>query len=474
MGNDKRLTTVPRAQVKCRTLLLTLGKGQPVQKTAAGMGVQRQVRPQGQQLQVMPGHTFGRGLLDDRLQRKAQRLKTAGALVRLLFCIFCLGIVHCASTVVNRTEQVYFYHMPITSPLPAKLLNWYDAHGRSDLPWRSHAGRAETAYHTWISEIMLQQTTVAAVIPYYHKFLTRWPTVEALAQAPLDDVLHAWAGLGYYARARNLHKCAQVVTDKYHGLFPAMVATLKDLPGIGDYTANAIAAIAFDKRAVVVDGNIERVMSRVFCIDTPVNQPAGKKIVAARADTIWPQKRSGDFAQALMDLGAMVCTPKNPHCLICPWQKHCGAFQTVRTAELPVKIKSKVNKTRYGITFVLRDTDNRILLQQRPASGLLGGLWETPSTPWTETKWTAKEKIQSYAPALPPDLQWQKLKGSVRYVFSHFPLELTVYTVQTTKRTLDACGQFPDARTKWFKADTLPALSNLMNKVLQHAAVDVF
>lgn len=351
------------------------------------------------------------------------------------------------------------------------LLKWYDRQGRSGLPWRSHAGRAETAYHTWISEIMLQQTTVAAVIPYYERFMTRWPTVESLASAPLDDVLAAWAGLGYYARARNLHKCAHVVTRDHGGVFPSDVETLKTLPGIGDYTAAAVSAIAYDKRAVVVDGNIERVMSRMYCMDMPVNQPAGKKAVKAQADTIWPATRSGDFAQALMDLGATVCTPQSPRCGECPWQKNCCALKTGRVLELPVKVKATVNKTRHATTFVLTDTKGRILLQQRPLKGLLGGLWETPSTPWSETKQRSVEAALAYAPDA---VEWKKRPGIVRHVFSHFPLEIVVYTGRVkssaSRVTSKPCGQFPDERTEWFLPDEWPALSNLMQKVLKHAS----
>lgn len=316
---------------------------------------------------------------------------------------------------------------------------------------------------------MLQQTTVAAVIPYYDRFITLWPTVQKLAAAHLDDVLVQWAGLGYYARARNLHACAQKVTTDFGGVFPSDVETLKTLPGIGDYTAAAVAAIAYDTRAVVVDGNVDRVMSRVFCVDDPVNQPTGKKRIRAHADTIWPTKRSGDFAQSLMDLGATICIPQNPRCEMCPWQTSCCAYATGRTSELPIKIKSKVNKTRHGITFVLTDAKGRILLQQRPAKGLLGGLWETPTTPWSELKWTKAQQILSYAPG---GIDWDKMPGTVRHVFSHFPLELSLYKGRTRKTKLDACGQFPDARTEWFAPDDLPALSNLMQKVLRHAALD--
>lgn len=368
-------------------------------------------------------------------------------------------------------------HKPLPKPTARSLLRWYDAQGRADLPWRSHDGRAETAYHTWISEIMLQQTTVAAVIPYYARFMARWPRVEDLAQADLDDVLSMWAGLGYYARARNLHRCAQVVTADYKGVFPDSVEELKKLPGIGDYTAAAIAAIAYDKPAIVVDGNIERVMARLCLVDTPVNQPAGKQEIKAIAADIWPKTRSGDFAQALMDLGAMVCIPKAPRCHVCPWQKNCAAYTQNAVDAFPVKIKAKVHQTRYAVAFVLFDKQQRVLLQQRPASGLLGGLWDVPTTLWRDMPWNRKQDMMCYAPqsAQKDAIQWEKLSGTVRHVFSHFPLEIIVYRGFWTgaKKQLDPGGQFADAghdcRIQWAAPDALPALSNLMHKVLKHA-----
>ncbi|HEY1095618.1 MAG TPA: A/G-specific adenine glycosylase [Alphaproteobacteria bacterium] len=358
----------------------------------------------------------------------------------------------------------------ITPPTAISLLRWYDKHGRADLPWRRHGGRAETAYHTWIAEIMLQQTMVAAVIPYYERFMKRWPRVSDLAAADLDEVLSMWAGLGYYARARNLHRCAQVVTEQYDGEFPADAEELKKLPGIGDYTAASVSAIAYDRYAIVVDGNIERVMSRLFLIDEPVNQPTGKALVKADAARLWPTQRSGDFAQALMDLGAMVCTPKDPKCNLCPWQKNCKAFATGRMNEFPVKIKTKVNKPRYALAFIVTDSKGQVLLQQRPASGLLGGLWDVPTTPWQETRWAKSAKSMVFAPS-GQALDWQKLPGTVRHVFSHFPLEITVYKAiwSGPKKPLDPGGQFSDAKIQWAGASELPALSNLMQKVLTHA-----
>jgi A/G-specific adenine glycosylase len=363
-----------------------------------------------------------------------------------------------------------------TLPRASGLLRWYDQQGRADLPWRSHDGRAETAYHTWLSEIMLQQTTVAAVIPYYLKFIARWPTVHDLARAHLDDVLSMWAGLGYYARARNLHRCAHMVSTEHQGVFPDTVEALKLLPGIGDYTASAIAAIAYDQHAIVVDGNIERVMARLFLIDAAVNQPAGKKIVKETLAPFWPKKRSGDFAQALMDLGAMVCLPKSPRCDVCPWQKSCAAYAQGRMESYPVKIKSKVHAQRHAVAFVLFDKKQRVLLQQRPPEGLLGGLWDVPTTRWQDTPWAKKSNIMDYAPQSQTGhtIIWEKLDGVVRHVFSHFPLEIIVYRgfwqgTETAKKELDPRGQFADAKTQWVAPDQLPALSNLMQKVLHHA-----
>ncbi len=210
----------------------------------------------------------------------------------------------------------------ISSPQPTALLAWYDRHRRK-LPWRALPGHRADPYHVWLSEIMLQQTTVKAVGPYYARFLAQWPDVHALAAAPLDDVLKAWAGLGYYARARNLHACARAVVERHDGKFPDNETALRDLPGIGAYTAAAVAAIAFDAKASPVDGNIERVIARLYAIETPL--PAAKPEIARLANALTPDRRAGDFAQAMMDLGASLCSPKKPACSLCPWNDGCAA-----------------------------------------------------------------------------------------------------------------------------------------------------
>ncbi|MEM8771879.1 MAG: A/G-specific adenine glycosylase [Pseudomonadota bacterium] len=300
------------------------------------------------------------------------------------------------------------------------VLRWYDRHAR-DLPWRigpaaRKAGEKPDPYAVWLSEIMLQQTTVSTVTPRYAEFLSRWPNVQAMAGASLDDVLGQWAGLGYYARARNLHKCAQVVAAL--GGFPDTEEALKKLPGVGDYTAAAIAAIAFDAHAVVVDGNIERVVSRLFAIDTPL--PRAKSQIKECAEKIWPKKRSGDFAQGLMDLGASVCRPKAPNCLLCPVSTYCKARIARQPEAFPVKAKKKPKPTRRGAVFVLVNANNEVLFERRPEQGLLGGMLGLPGAPWAEG---LPGSIELSAPA---DVAWEK-KGDIEHVFTHFRLVLNVY-----------------------------------------------
>lgn len=308
------------------------------------------------------------------------------------------------------------------SQIAPALLCWYDAHAR-DLPWRvppKPRGRAKKPdpYRVWLSEIMLQQTTVATVATRFEEFLRRWPDVKALANAPTDDVLGAWAGLGYYARARNLHKCARFVAGDHGGVFPSTEEELKKLPGIGDYTAAAIAAIAYDARAVVVDGNIERVVARLFAIEKPL--PAAKPEIKRRADEIWPQARSGDFAQSLMDLGALVCRPKTPLCGECPVALHCDARVTGRADEFPKKQRKKPKPERKGAVFVLRNRRGEFLFERRPEKGLLGGMLGLPGGPWT-TEGDADPK--SHAPV---KTCWRRI-GDIEHVFTHFRLTLDVY-----------------------------------------------
>lgn len=306
---------------------------------------------------------------------------------------------------------------------PTDLLDWYDRHHRS-LPWRiSPADRAAGAspdpYRVWLSEIMLQQTTVAAVGPYFTDFLSRWPTVSDLAAAHVDDVMAAWAGLGYYSRARNLKKCADIVASEHKGRFPDSEAVLRDLPGIGPYTAAAIAAIAFDRPATVVDGNVERVVSRLFKVETPL--PGAKPELRHLAETLTPTIRPGDFAQAMMDLGATICTPRSPACALCPVNAHCSAFASDRPERFPVKGAKKKKPRRSGAAFVAIRSDGAVLLRRRPPKGLLGGMAEVPGTDWSEA---LSADIFSAAPFT---ADWKKSRETVTHVFTHFRLELDIY-----------------------------------------------
>ncbi len=312
--------------------------------------------------------------------------------------------------------------------IPRRLLHWYDDNARV-LPWRvgpaeRRAGVKPDPYAVWLSEIMLQQTTVATVTPRYETFLKRWPTVAALALAPIDDVLGEWAGLGYYARARNLHKCAVVVAREFGGVFPDTEEALRMLPGVGAYTAAAIAAIAFDRRAVVVDGNVERVTARLFAIDTPL--PAAKAEIKTRADAFWPMKRSGDFAQGLMDLGAGVCKPKAPLCDDCPISDHCAAFACGRAGELPVKAGKKDKPTRRGAVFALMNAKSEMLFERRVENGLLGGMLGLPGTDWA-TELSADIFVNA-----PASAAWKKT-GEATHTFTHFHLMLEVYTARAPK-----------------------------------------
>lgn len=304
-----------------------------------------------------------------------------------------------------------------TLPISAALLDWYD-HERRSLPWRANPGQQADPYHVWLSEIMLQQTTVATVKAYFVKFLRLWPTVEALAQAPQEQILKEWAGLGYYARARNLHKCAGVVARDYGGQFPRSEDDLRALPGIGDYTAAAIAAIAFGAPAVVVDGNIERVTSRLFRISDML--PQAKKPIKAAAATITPAERPGDFAQAMMDLGAAVCTPRNPKCLLCPLSVHCEAAAAGDMERYPVKRPKTVKPTRRAISFWLTH-DGHILLERRANKGLLGGMPGLFSTPWiVRADFPSAEEWQV---AAPHQGEWQLGEAVAKHTFTHFHLE---------------------------------------------------
>jgi A/G-specific adenine glycosylase len=259
------------------------------------------------------------------------------------------------------------------------VLAWYDKHRRS-LPWRAPPGEPADPYRVWLSEIMLQQTTVTAVAPYFAAFIARWPTVESLADAPVEEVMRRWAGLGYYARARNLHACARLVTTEHGGRFPDTETALRGLPGIGPYTAAAIAAIAFGRRATVVDGNVERVVARLLAIDTPL--PAAKALLAKAAAALTPFERHGDHAQAMMDLGATICRPRKPACALCPVTARCAGHQRGTPEHYPRKAARPERPVRHGTAFFIRRQDGSVLLRTRPSQGLLGGMAEFPGTEW--------------------------------------------------------------------------------------------
>lgn len=301
------------------------------------------------------------------------------------------------------------------------LLAWYDRHARP-LPWRippdrSKAGERQDPYQIWLSEIMLQQTTVAAVIPYFENFTKRWPTVADLAAASDDAVRSAWAGLGYYRRAANLHACARVVAQEYGGAFPQTAKALKELPGIGDYTSAAIAAIAFGEPVAVIDGNVERVFTRLHELDTPV--PKVKREVTEKVGVLVPADRPGDFAQATMDLGATLCTPKNPTCSLCPWNDQCGAFKSGTMETFPVKAPIKAKPQRFGSALVrVRQSDGAVWCETRPDGGLLPNMTQVPTTEWI--------KAES-----PPEIGYPfpgaEHVGAIEHVFTHFALTLQVY-----------------------------------------------
>jgi A/G-specific adenine glycosylase len=346
------------------------------------------------------------------------------------------------------------------TPEPRDLLAWYDRHARV-LPWRARRGEQADPYRVWLSEIMLQQTTVRAVAPYYARFLSRWPTVGALAAASLDDVLRVWAGLGYYARARNLHACAKVVVERHGGQFPNDADALRALPGIGDYTAAAVAAIAFNLPAVPVDGNVERVVSRLFAVENEL--PAAKPAIKQLAASLLPARRAGDFAQALMDLGATICSPKRPACALCPWSDSCLASERGDQETFPRKAPKREGRLRRGAAFVVLRPDGRVLLRRRPDKGLLAAMMEVPGSDWTHD--FDETAARHSAPPLYANVRWQRLPGAVRHVFTHFLLELAVFVTQVPRATVAPKG------ARWVKIGDLPgeALPNVMRKVLAHA-----
>ena len=368
-----------------------------------------------------------------------------------------------SATLVLRAWWPYF--IVVTSAIskknytdrPARLLHWYDRHRRV-LPWRALPGVASDPYRVWLSEIMLQQTTVKAVAPYFEKFLARWPDVTSLGRAPLDDVLRLWAGLGYYSRARNLHACAVAVLRDHNGAFPDTEAGLRALPGIGPYTAAAIAAIAFGRQTMPVDGNIERVVSRLYAIEDPL--PKAKPLIQQMATTLLADSRAGDSSQALMDLGSTICTPKKPACAICPIDDDCAARARGDQETFPRKAPKKAGLLRRGAAFVVTRGNDDILLRTRPDKGLLGGMTEVPGTAWA-ADWDAATALCD-APFA--EARWLRRDGVVNHVFTHFPLDLIVYVASMPPRT-----EAPDGM-RWGAISALAdeALPNLMRKVITH------
>jgi A/G-specific adenine glycosylase len=352
---------------------------------------------------------------------------------------------------------------------PALLLDWYDRHRRR-LPWRPPAGERADPYRVWLSEIMLQQTGVKTVGPYFEKFLARWPDVAALGRASQDDVLRMWAGLGYYSRARNLHACAVAVLRDHGGVFPDTEEGLRQLPGIGPYTAAAIGAIAFDIRTMPVDGNIERVVSRLYAVEEPLPQ-AKPRIQELASTLLGPSRagdeksRAGDSAQALMDLGSSICTPKKPACALCPLNEDCVARARGDQETFPRKAPKKTGELRRGAAFIVTRGDE-LLVRTRVEKGLLGGMTEVPGSEWLAGQGD-KAALQQ-APALKGVVRWHRKVGVVTHVFTHFPLELVVYTADVPARTRAPEGM------RWVPVATLAgeAFPNVMRKAIAHGLGD--
>ena len=348
-------------------------------------------------------------------------------------------------------SQTYFNAAEI-SEMRTALLAWYDTQGRT-LPWRIRpedraAGQVVDPYAVWLSEIMLQQTTVPHGTSYWHKFLAAFPTVTDLANADREVVLGMWAGLGYYARARNLHKCAQIIRDEHDGAFPRTEAALLKLPGIGAYTAATMAAICFDEATNIVDGNVERVISRIFTVEEPL--PKGRKVLRSLAGEVASPKRAGDYGQALMDLGATICTPRSPSCEFCPWQDFCAAKTAGTQTDYPKKAPKKKQPIRYGVCFVARSGD-QYLIETRPEKGLLGGMIGFAGTDWTSDKPTAQ------LDAAPIKADWVKASEPVKHIFTHFELRLEVYRAE-----VESVG----SNQMWVDEETLKGLPTVFKKAL--------
>lgn len=338
----------------------------------------------------------------------------------------------------------------MNSKISDKILQWYDTHRRT-LPWRYESGQVADPYRVWLSEMMLQQTQVDTVIPYFQKFTDKWPTVKDLARAELDDVLHMWQGLGYYARARNLYKCATIVTEQFDGIFPNNPEELAKLPGIGPYASAAIAAIAFNVPATVVDGNVARIVSRVFGFATPIQR--NQKQIYTAAEHLTPNQRAGDYAQALMDIGSGVCTPRSPKCDLCPLQQDCKAHKSGTPESFPGKLIKPSTPTRYAVAFVCLK-NGQILLRKRTDQKMLHGLWELPGSDW----------YVDSLPELPDDIEGPY--KDVKHTFSHFHLITRVLCVETVE------PDYLNNSEVWCNILSLDelALSTLTKKLIQRGS----
>ena len=338
------------------------------------------------------------------------------------------------------------------------LLQWYRRHRRV-MPWRAENPLEANPYHVWLSEIMLQQTTVTAVKPYFERFLSRFPTVLDLADAESDEVMQLWAGLGYYARARNLHKCAKVVVAEYDGQFPDSYDALLKLPGIGPYTASAIASIAFNKPYVAVDGNVERVIARLYTVEEPM--PSSKKQLKALAEELGHDNSSPtEFTQAFMELGATVCSPKSPLCSLCPWNERCAAYEQGRVLEFPKKSPKKKKPIRHGDVYWLERSDGMVLFRKRADKGLLGGTYELPSFGWSDAQ-PEDDKIKGVIEAHSSGLK--TYKNAVRHVFTHFELRLNLHKLANIPHF-----ETDDTALSWVSADEFDSygVSSAMSKAL--------
>ena len=339
--------------------------------------------------------------------------------------------------------------------LARRLLAWWDAN-RRDLPWRARPGETSDPYRVWLSEVLLQQTTAAAVTPYYARFLQRWPRVEALAAASLDEVIEAFAGLGYYARARNLHACAQEIARR-GGRFPETEAELRALPGVGAYTAAAVAAIAFGEPAAAVDGNVARIMARLTALSTP--WPQARAAIAAATAALVPADRPGDFAQALMDLGAMVCRPRNPDCAACPLGADCVAALAGEPESYPRRAAAKARPVRLGAAYFAFRGDGAFLARRRPPKGLLGATLELPGPQWRTAEDGGASEARPFA------ARWRRLPGEVEHVFTHFALRLAVYVARVDAAPDEAGALFWVAAADAQRA----GFSSVMLKAIAHA-----